>query len=70
MLFRSVELDDQQVTRLQAALATRLGANQILVETKVDPEIVGGIITQIGDQIVDGSIRTRLQHLNQVLLNN
>ena len=66
----AVELDDQQVTRLQAALATRLGANQVLVETKVDPEIVGGIITQIGDQIVDGSIRTRLQHLNQVLLNN
>lgn len=66
----AVDLDDQQVTRLQAALATRLGANQVLVETKVDPEIVGGIITQIGDQIVDGSIRTRLQHLNQVLLNN
>lgn len=36
---------------------------------EVDPEILGGVIAQIGSTRIDGSVRNRLQHLRDELLN-
>ncbi|MNF15709.1 ATP synthase subunit delta [compost metagenome] len=41
---------------------------EVVMEAKVDPEILGGAVLQIGDQVVDGSIRARLEALKANLV--
>jgi F-type H+-transporting ATPase subunit delta len=49
------------------ALADRLGRTVIPTFT-VDPELLGGMVVRMGDQILDGSLRTRAAHLRRRLL--
>ncbi|NVY95640.1 F0F1 ATP synthase subunit delta [Lactobacillus sp. DCY120] len=66
----AVTLDQDQLHELQAAVKQRFHAQTVVVQTQIDPEIIGGIIIRVGDQVIDGSIRTRIKQLNQALLNN
>lgn len=56
----AVELDDGQRQKLAEALERATGK---VVELKVviDPSIVGGVVARVGDQVIDGSIRRRLE---------
>jgi F-type H+-transporting ATPase subunit delta len=40
----------------------------VILEKKEDPAIVGGVVTQLGDVLYDGSVRTQLQQLREELL--
>lgn len=62
----AVELDDATIDRLAAALRKRLG-RAVEVRAIVDPEVVGGIVTRVGDTVIDGSVARRLQSLRQTL---
>jgi F-type H+-transporting ATPase subunit delta len=55
-------LDADQLATLKTRLRGRIGRD-VTVETKVDPSILGGLIVQIGSQMIDGSIRTKLNTL-------
>lgn len=55
-------LDDQQVAALKMKLKARVGRD-VAVNLKTDPAILGGLIVRIGSQMIDGSIRTRLNTL-------
>jgi F-type H+-transporting ATPase subunit delta len=55
------------------ALARRLGevtGKQIQLETRVDPAIIGGVVTRIGSLVYDGSIVGQLARLRQKLVEN
>ncbi len=52
-------LTADQLTKLKANLKTRVGRD-VTVAATVDPAILGGLIVQLGSQLIDGSIRTRL----------
>lgn len=56
----AVPLSDAQKRRLGAALA-RLYGRQMHLNLDVDPEVLGGIRVQIGDEVINGSIADRLQ---------
>ena len=58
----SVALTDDQKARLAAALTKSTG-EPVDVLVTVDPNVIGGIVTQIGDTVIDGSVRTRLAQL-------
>jgi F-type H+-transporting ATPase subunit delta len=58
----AVALTDEQLARLTEALKARTGRD-VAVKNVVDPSVVGGIVTQIGDSVIDGSVRTRLNQL-------
>jgi F-type H+-transporting ATPase subunit delta len=60
----AIELDDDQRTRLAAAIAKATG-KQVEVKVVIDPSILGGVVTTIGDTVIDGSVRTRLERLKQ-----
>jgi len=47
-------------------LAQFLG-RQVVIETRVDPDIIGGLVARIGDQVLDGSVRGRLERLRATL---
>lgn len=55
-------LDDDQVAQLKTQLKQRLGRD-VAVELNVDPAILGGLVVRIGSQMIDSSIRTRLNSL-------
>lgn len=52
-------LTAEQVKALTASLKSRVGRD-VTVATTVDPAILGGLVVQLGSQLIDGSIRTRL----------
>ena len=59
-------LSDPQVKALKAKLKNRLGRD-VAVTLKTDPAILGGLIVKIGSQMIDGSIRTKLNSLAQAM---
>ncbi len=58
----AVALTEDQTQRLAAALSAATG-HQVEVKVIVDPSVMGGVVTTIGDEIIDGSIRNRLNQL-------
>lgn len=60
----AVPLDDDQKRRLAEALTASTGID-VEVVVVVDPSVVGGIVTQIGDTVIDGSVRSRLNQLRE-----
>ncbi len=61
----AVALTDEQIARLTQALSART-KRDITVRNIVDPTVMGGIVTRIGDSVIDGSVRTRLNQLREV----
>lgn len=62
----AIALDADQRTRLGAAL-TRLQGRQVRVNVIVDPEVVGGIVVRVGDDVIDGSVSSRLEQARRAL---
>ena len=62
----AVALTDDQETRLAAALANATG-KQVNLKVIVDPSIIGGIVATIGDTVIDGTVRTRVEQLKSRL---
>ncbi len=62
----AVALSDGQEGRLRGLLRDML-ERDVVIEATVDPDIVGGVVVQVGDQIIDGSVRTRLEALKRQL---
>jgi F-type H+-transporting ATPase subunit delta len=62
----AVPLTDDQRARLAKALEDATG-KQIEVKVVVDPSVLGGIVAQVGDTVIDGSVRRRLDQLKNAL---
>jgi F-type H+-transporting ATPase subunit delta len=62
----AVPLTDEQRRRIEAALAKATGRS-IEVKVVVDPTVVGGVVARVGDEVFDGSVRTRLADARQRL---
>jgi F-type H+-transporting ATPase subunit delta len=63
----AVSLDDAQRQRLGQVLA-RIYNKAVQINYVLDPEVVGGIRVQVGDEVVDGTILRRLQEAERALL--
>jgi F-type H+-transporting ATPase subunit delta len=55
-------LSDDQIASLKSSLKARTGRD-IAVDLSVDPSILGGLVVKVGSQMIDGSIRTKLNTL-------
>jgi len=55
-------LGDDQVAALKASLRARAG-REVTIDSRVDPSILGGIVVRLGSQMIDASIRTKLNTL-------
>jgi F-type H+-transporting ATPase subunit delta len=62
----AVPLTSDQRERLAKALGLATG-KQIEVKVVVDPSVLGGVVAQVGDTVIDGSVRTRLDQLKHAL---
>jgi F-type H+-transporting ATPase subunit delta len=62
----AVALREDQAAELDRRLSTLTGS-KIILEKKVDPSVIGGVCVTLGDQILDGTLRTGLDRLKQTL---
>jgi F-type H+-transporting ATPase subunit delta len=62
----AVALTADQQERLAAALANATG-KQVELKVVVDPSVLGGLVATVGDTVIDGSIRTRLDQVKTYL---
>ncbi|MDQ6854298.1 MAG: ATP synthase F1 subunit delta [Actinomycetota bacterium] len=60
----AVPLDDQMQERLARALGEAVG-KQVEVKVVVDPTVLGGVMARVGDIVIDGTIRHRLEELKE-----
>jgi F-type H+-transporting ATPase subunit delta len=60
----AVDLSDDQRQRLAEAIKTSSGKD-VEIKVVIDPTVLGGVITEIGDDIIDGSVRRRLNQLRE-----
>ena len=56
----------EQLERLGRSLAEML-EQEVVLETAEDASIIGGIVVRVGDRIIDGSVRTRIEALRRRL---
>jgi F-type H+-transporting ATPase subunit delta len=62
----AVALSDDQVNRLKAALTNSSG-HEVNLKVVIDPTVIGGVVATVGDSVIDGSVRTRLDQLKSRL---
>ena len=62
----ALELDDADQEAFRSKLAAKYGS-QLEVDFKVDANILGGVIVQVGDQIIDGSVANQLGAVRESL---
>ena len=63
----AVPLDEERRARLAEALSTAVG-HPVEVKVVVDPTLVGGLVATVGDEIFDGSVRSRLADAREHLV--
>jgi F-type H+-transporting ATPase subunit delta len=62
----AVPLTPDQETRLAAALANATG-KEVNLKVVVDPTVLGGLVATVGDTVIDGTVRTRIEQLKSRL---
>ena len=60
----AVELDEQTVQNIGDRIAEQTG-RRVELSSRVEPDILGGIVVQVGNQVLDASIRNRLETLRK-----
>jgi F-type H+-transporting ATPase subunit delta len=63
----AVPLSDAERDALAAKLRDQTG-REVILETQVDPELLGGVVVQIGDRLIDASTRAKLTAMRERLV--
>lgn len=67
VLTTAVEIDEQELDELRSTLAEALEATPV-VQTRVDPSLIGGARVQVGDKVFDASVARNLRLLRAALV--
>lgn len=65
-LISATELSKDTVEKIRAALSQKT-KKEIVLDVEQNPELIGGIVTKIGDLVWDGSIKTQLSNMRETL---
>jgi F-type H+-transporting ATPase subunit delta len=64
----AVALSDEQKAALVASLRPLLNNQEPILNVRVDPDLLGGLVVQVGDSVIDTSVRSRIQALRSLML--
>ncbi|MCD4742629.1 MAG: F0F1 ATP synthase subunit delta [Desulfobacteraceae bacterium] len=65
-LISATELSSESVEKIKDALTKKTGKN-IILDVEQDPGLIGGVVTKIGDLMLDGSVKTQLFNMRETL---
>jgi F-type H+-transporting ATPase subunit delta len=60
----TVELNEDQKNAIRDKVRAMTNANSVDIETKIDPELIGGVIIKVGSQVIDASLRGQLRRIS------
>lgn len=55
-------LDEKKVADIRESLSKKLGKD-VAIQTKIDPEIMGGLVVRVGSTMIDDSVKTKLDRM-------
>lgn len=61
------ELSSEVRTKVRTYVRTKYHAKEVVIDSKINESIKGGIIIKVGDEILDGSVARQLDNLKKVL---
>jgi F-type H+-transporting ATPase subunit delta len=59
----AVALTDSQTQSIRDRIQGMTSANSVEIVTKIDPDIIGGVIIKVGSQVIDSSLRSEIRRL-------
>jgi F-type H+-transporting ATPase subunit delta len=59
----AVELTEEQQQSVREKVRSMTSANQVELETKIDPDLIGGVIIKVGSQLIDASLRGQIRRI-------
>ena len=59
-------MNDEQIKALRLEIERMVG-KAVNLETRVDPDLLGGLVVKIGSKMIDASLRTKLNRLKTVM---
>ncbi|HEY9618991.1 MAG TPA: ATP synthase F1 subunit delta [Crinalium sp.] len=59
----TVELNDAQKDAIRRRVTGLVSAQQVDLETRIDPDLIGGVIIKVGSQVIDASLRGQLRRI-------
>ena len=62
----AMALGDAQIAEIKAVLEKSTGKKAIMT-VEIDPGLIGGVVTKIGDKVLDGSVKTQLTRIEDIL---
>jgi len=62
----AVRLSDDAVEKIRVSLSKKTGKT-IILDIEEDPTLIGGVVTRVGDIVLDGSIKTQLENMKESL---
>ncbi len=60
-------LDAATLAEIEKQVQHMTGKDEVILASEVDPSLIGGIVTRVGDLLLDGSIRTQLSTIRTKL---
>jgi F-type H+-transporting ATPase subunit delta len=63
----AIPLSEDAMAAIKDALE-KVTASSVIVETEVDPELIGGVVARVGDLVLDGSVRSQLTSIKENLM--
>lgn len=67
-LVTAVELSEETLNQVKSRLGKILEGREVVLETSVDPEVLGGAVLRFDGDMVDGSVRGQLQNLRESMI--
>ena len=65
-LVSATALSHETIEKIRSTLSNKTG-KEVVLEVEQNPDLIGGIVTRIGDLVLDGSIRTQLLNMRESL---
>ncbi|NJL19856.1 MAG: F0F1 ATP synthase subunit delta [Leptolyngbyaceae cyanobacterium SM1_3_5] len=59
----AVELNDEQKEAVKDRVRRLVSAQQVDLESRIDPDLIGGVIIKVGSQVIDASLRGQLRRI-------
>ncbi|WP_336622360.1 ATP synthase F1 subunit delta [Chlorogloeopsis sp. ULAP01] len=64
----TIELTEKQQQAIAEKVKEMTGAKQVELKTRIDPNILGGLVVKVGSQVIDISLREQLRRLANSLM--
>ena len=67
MITSAFSLQGEELNSLLSTLKKRFGGKELRPTVNVDPELIGGVRVQVGDEVLDTSVKARLVSMQAAL---